>query len=140
MPKIIKDIKKLTIQRSKWLRGQTDCRPTGLLLSRTGKMCCLGFYALACGFEEKHIKNIPGPQELQNSFHYRTESVYGGFIKKRKEEIEWDTKLLTSNDENSNLAYSLMDINDNYSMDEETREQEIKQGFLKMGVKVKFED
>lgn len=51
---------KLTIDRRKWWRGQGSINST--LLSTTepneGKMCCLGFLSLACGYDEKDIRNL----------------------------------------------------------------------------------
>lgn len=53
--------KVLTIVRSKWIRGGD---PSTALLTSDGKMCCLGFDALACGFTEDQICYKPTPAQM----------------------------------------------------------------------------
>jgi hypothetical protein len=52
---------KLIIDRNLWLRG-VGSSLSKLLRSSDGKMCCLGFYGLACGLSSEDIRNqtIPG--------------------------------------------------------------------------------
>jgi hypothetical protein len=55
---------KLTINRDKWLRGEPG--ESSLLRSRDGKMCCLGFYCLACGVSEDDITDISAPSDIRS--------------------------------------------------------------------------
>lgn len=53
---------KFTIDRKKWLREASE---TSYLLSpRNGKMCCLGFYAKACGYSDEEIEGFANPDEV----------------------------------------------------------------------------
>lgn len=54
-------VKTLVIDRDRWLRGGVSAT---CLLNRNGKMCCLGFYALALGFQEEHVIEVPQPCEV----------------------------------------------------------------------------
>ena len=60
----MKKLKELAIDRSKWKRGSPNSHDT-YLLDDDGKMCCLGFYALACGVDEESIRNKTEPDALE---------------------------------------------------------------------------
>ena len=60
----MKKLKELAIDRSKWKRGSPNSHDT-YLLDDDGKMCCLGFYALACGADEESIRNKTEPEFLE---------------------------------------------------------------------------
>ena len=45
---------KLVIDRATWLRGEGH-EQSYLLRECDGKMCCLGFFALACGLHPERI-------------------------------------------------------------------------------------
>jgi hypothetical protein len=67
---------KLTIDRKKWLRGTGD---SFLLSPRDGKMCCLGFYALACGLTENDIRDQLTPVGVYKQHDKRMpEWLFGG--------------------------------------------------------------
>lgn len=51
---------KLVIDRQKWLRGEGDSL-SRLLRSSDGKMCCVGFFCLACGLTERDIRDKGWP-------------------------------------------------------------------------------
>lgn len=59
---------KLVIDRTKWWRG--DGPAHSALLSRSepsrGKMCCLGFLSLACGYRESELAHKRTIEELLN--------------------------------------------------------------------------
>lgn len=59
----MKKITELVIDRSKWKRG-SPCSQDTYLLDEDGKMCCLGFYALACGADKESIRNKSEPDGL----------------------------------------------------------------------------
>lgn len=47
----------LTIDRAAWLRGEGGIL-SFLLRPSDGKMCCLGFYAEACGMADKDLNGV----------------------------------------------------------------------------------
>lgn len=61
----------VTVERSKWYRGQGD-EQSRLLVTvhddseQNGKMCCLGFVCLAAGLTPDDIANRPFPAEVRN--------------------------------------------------------------------------
>lgn len=54
----------LIIDRAKWLRGTAAVRGSYLLRKEDGKMCCLGFLALACGYTKEEIRGKSSPSDL----------------------------------------------------------------------------
>ena len=69
---------KLVIDESKWLRGEGH-EHSRLLREKDGKMCCLGFLALACGFSEKEIKGRGGPDNIYRS-QYSFVSIHWNWL------------------------------------------------------------
>lgn len=59
-------VKKLTIDRSKWLRGE-GANDSYLLRERDGKMCCLGFWCLMHGLTAEDISNHETPADIPNA-------------------------------------------------------------------------
>lgn len=55
---------KLIIDRATWLRGEPD---VSCLRDRSGRMCCLGFYGLACGVPYWAILEQVEPQYAQSA-------------------------------------------------------------------------
>jgi len=130
---------KLVIKRNKWVNGSNEDDPRGSaeLLNSEGNMCCLGFFAKACGFKSKEIKNMCTPGSLYNDRTY-SDQAERGFLKKiEKTPFK---ELLTKDGRNSRLANSLIDINDSSTMKNETREKKITEKLTKIGVKVTFLD
>lgn len=97
-------MKKLTIEMSKWLRGN----PEKSALMLRDKMCCLGFDAIACGFTPDEIAGIGSPSVLYNSI--KTDNV--DYFKKR---------LTDSKRYNSIIVVKAMQINDSPSLSDEER-------------------
>lgn len=62
----------LTIVRSKWLHGEGGLK-SELLRESDGKMCCLGFYGIACGIAPKDILGVGEPESADeyNDADYR---------------------------------------------------------------------
>ena len=56
---------KVTVKRSNWYRGKGSASSM-LLRSGDGKMCCLGFAALACGYDPKDIIATSGPLSMSD--------------------------------------------------------------------------
>jgi hypothetical protein len=126
---------KLTIDRKKWLRGEGSA--TSLLLRRgDGKMCCLGFYGLACGLKETDILGISNPNYLIAGF--ASVESHNRWVKAKKGGawlFDQTNPSLWSND-----CKMLMTINDALPrcLSQKEREQKIKNIFAKHNVQVKF--
>lgn len=109
---------KLTIDRPTWLRGEGG-DASALLREKDGKMCCLGFYALACGMEKEDIVGRGGPRSVTMT----TDTPL-------PEQMQW---LMCGPAEHSGDATALMVENDNHA-----KEERIAELFAKHGVEVEF--
>lgn len=127
----MKQVKVLTIDRKLWANATVHKRfvsvgrvdeAASLLLGKDGRMCCLGFYALACGASEDEILNVANPVGLDRQV-------------RRKLKGMTKSKL----PENTLLAAQLIQANDArcYSTLDE-REKKIRELFKTIGVKVRF--
>ena len=117
-------ITKLTIDRKRWLRGTGS----GLLLDRSNnKMCCLGFYSIACGLPKKLITNHGCPADI--------EMIYDMPL---PEPMQWLRSMDFGRVKSSQLADKLMRANDKISLDPEVREERITRYFAKKGIEVEF--
>jgi len=121
-------VTEFTIDRSKWGRGFWFWTASKLLNSETGKMCCLGFFGLACGLTPEQIKGESAPDR--------------GLEKHRqawrdREAASW---LFNENGRSADCS-DLMTYNDllNYKS-EAIREDDIARTFAKNGVTVTFID
>ena len=114
MPKM----KTLVIERARWLRGEGS-GPSKLLRKEDGKMCCLGFMFLSCGFTPEQIEGHTNPYEMT----------------RYSEVPSW---LLMDSGSDSTLAVKLMTINDDLSLPETAREERIKKLFAEGGIKAVF--
>jgi len=119
--KVFRDVKSFKIVRKNWLRGSGD--NSALFRAEDEKMCCLGFYAKACGIAQKHIINMPTPEDVTSNL----KDIDG----------RWDTCLLDLF-WNTKLTNELMSINDNKKLSDQKREEKITAKFAKAGIKVKF--
>lgn len=115
MKKAPKKIKKLSIIRSKWLRGETHSR----LLREDGKMCCLGFLARACGATEGQIREKSTPSETTR--------------------VRWPAGMVNKEVGDTCSTVMLMEVNDAIHKDHKKRERSIKRLFKrKFNIEVKF--
>lgn len=112
---------KLVIEREKWLRG--DEYSSYLLRETDQKMCCLGFYSLACGLTQNQIRGLRGLTTVA----YMEEELPEG--------LKW---LVNARKDNSEQALSLMEANDSEMWDDEERERVIAAKFAEYGVEVEF--
>lgn len=114
--------KTFVIDRRKWLRGESDESFDSFLLREDdGKMCCLGFFAKSCGLKNDDIGNTQAPDNR---------------IKKHKEKFpKW---FFEKNHQKSKDLQSLIDINDDESIEDEIRENIIKHIFKSHNINVKF--
>lgn len=104
---------KLVIDRSKWLRGE-GYSVSQLHRERDGKMCCLGFFGLACGIALERLTGCGDPQDT---------NARG----------QWPEWLF-----DSNAVGNLITANDEQRFTQSEREARISAIFAKHGVAVEF--
>lgn len=110
---------KLVIDREKWGRGPTG----GSLLNEDGKMCCLGFAALSCGFKSDDIRGFLMPRSVK------------GDAKKNKK--IWAILTQSKVDSSPDILAS---TNDHCRTTDRQKESAIKKEFKKIGVEVVFKN
>lgn len=117
---------KLIIDRTKWYRGW----PTGarLLRPEDGKMCCLGFYGLACGLTEEEIRDQGEPKEV-HSDKWPASCVHSEAM-----EDEPESEIVY---ENTSWTVRAININDDDGP-ESVREDALVRHFAKVDVEVEF--
>jgi hypothetical protein len=143
-------MKKLVIDRSRWLRGETE----GVLLNDDGRMCCLGFEALRigltareiryggnittlecwCGREEKQhlMREVDYPGWLGDFFTSRTDVGYAQHS--NRTDLPQPYPMGSAED-------ALTIINDCPDVDDATREAWLTEGFRALGgIEVEFVD
>lgn len=128
------DVKKFTVKRKRWLRGKGS--DESRLLTNSNKMCCLGFYARACGLSTKQIKDQSSPENAAFIYTYSDDDYYAS---PEKDKV-WKTKLINKYGRDTATCSSLMETNDDEDMKDSVREKKIKSLFKKLGITVKFED
>lgn len=112
---------KLTIDRTKWLRGEGTGN-SALLREKDGKMCCVGFYCLALGKTKEEISERKWPLKTWPEFAWL---------------VRQEDTLRRPNDETcDNNGVTLWKLNDNPEV--ENREARIAEAFAKNGVEVEF--
>jgi hypothetical protein len=92
-----------------------------LFRPKDGKMCCLGFYALACGYDQTEIEQVETPQHLPD-----------------KDDMV--RELLDDMGDNSDVCEELMEINDDQHRSNEVRETDLTDAFESIGITVEFVD
>ncbi len=127
--------KSFTIDRKIWSNAETHRRLEDVgrhaeahskLLDEHGRMCCLGFYALACGVPKESIENVSTPDCI---------------IKPYRRLV---TGMVCTSEGSSDLATDLMSANDEDTTDDggditpKQREKSIRDHFKKIGVAVRF--
>jgi hypothetical protein len=101
-------------------------------------MCCLGFYAEACGLDRKTIRSIATPLNAVKVTVGDESAVdvnYNHVV--RKSDVEWKTKLVNSSG-NTATCRAMMEVNDNEGITDKVRETKLTALFKKLGIKVKF--
>lgn len=111
-------MKKLTIKRSEWLRGEGGCN-SALRRRSDGKMCCLGFLGLSLGGTPEQLTERGIPDTTQG--------------------IEWGYNFVVD-DEYTNFTAYLMTINDSKLLPDQEREETLTKRFLEAGIEVEFID
>lgn len=136
---------KLIIDRLTWLRGEGEDQ-SYLYRATDKKMCCLGFYALACGLTIQDIDSQCTPLEVLRTYHKMiadwllkdTPNKYS--FPTRKAASDSCTTLMTLNDfviEDDSLPAKDEDAYSEVSSEVE-REAKLIEEFAKHGVEVEF--
>lgn len=115
-------MRKLTIERDKWARGNKRKKVFNALLNDDGTMCCLGFYSLACGLQPDEVKDMLLPSQVRHDNWMPAE-------------MSWLTKQANPH---RDMEHTLAGVNDSRTLDEELRESILKTEFALHGVEVEF--
>lgn len=138
-------MKKLVIDRSRWLRGKTE----GTLLDDEGQMCCLGFESRRIGLTVRDIRHggtitgLPcwsGSEERQ---HIAGQSEFPGWLESRLggEKTMVGYSSCRSGFPMDSVEDALTIINDCPDIDDPTRETWLTEGFRVLGgIEVEFVD
>lgn len=114
---------KLTIDRSRWLRGEGSV-VSRLLRPADGKMCCLGFYGLAMGANPDALLDVTAPQVARDL------APFAALIEHDERAACWPTV----------TCGNLMCDNDDEHTTAEDREARLTKYFAEIGVEVEFVD
>jgi len=122
---------KFTVKRKYWLRGEGSDNSFLLRDAEQNEdmlMCCLGFGALACGYQEEDIIGAANPNDMVD---YRPL----GFFQQITEEIH-ELQEYKPNQK----GIDLMATNDAESLSDTEREAKLTELFASIDVEVTFED
>lgn len=115
----------LIIDRRLWARGGRNSRHSKLLVG--GKLCCLGFHALACGLRKDEIEDMGTPRSA---------------IVQHKLDIPEGMRFLFGDSidhpPHSAAARTLMEINDDEQITDDEREKQLTTVFTQYGWAVTF--
>ena len=117
-----------SISRAYWGTGDEG----GVLLdSTTGKMCCLGFYSLACDIPKERIVGLSYPFEIESTSYTKSRLFQTNWLKLSKKGIK------------DSIARFLGEINDaeqGVNRKIATKEAKISKIFADNGITVTFVD
>lgn len=124
---------KLVIERERWIRGGNGDGPeelSCLYRSHDGKMCCLGFFARACGIDKDQIEDEAEPEDVPRA-------VWPGWVLRAPDDFAGD---YGSPDalKNSSDIVALISANDDEMCGDRKREARIAELFAQHGVEVEF--
>lgn len=134
-PTVCKPVTSFKINRSKWLCGELYWREErankvdseSVLLDTSGRMCCLGFYAKACGVPSDKLLNLPDYSYMNN-----VSALPSTLIDRCNTDPRHDSNT------NTDTAESLLHTNDAVGYAAGAREKEIAKLFKKAGISVSF--
>lgn len=136
--------KTLVIDRSKWGCGSVKKRElfkimgkTAMLNSKTGKMCCLGFDAVACGVSKEHLKDVGEPCDVADVI---AESINEKIQNERPDDYLYHVDIpgLTRDGNNTGFSDDAIGVNDDNEITQEEREQQLISLFKKKGTVLSF--
>jgi hypothetical protein len=116
-----------TVRRSQWFRGNGH-EFSRLKRHDGGKMCCLGFYALACGIPEQAITEIAFPSVIE----------YGWDTDARiRMSWLWEAR---SDSTGLEMELTIGQVNDEESLSDKEREADLTKLFAFNDITVTFVD
>lgn len=111
--------KQFTVVRKLWARG--DLQTNILLRTESGKQCCLGFFARACGYKAREITGQANLFDLV-------------------ERPDRGTKIYQQFGIDEDTHEDIVFCNDDVFIEEPEREKRLKELFASQGIEVTFED
>lgn len=120
----------LIIDRAKWLRGEGG-NLSRLLRPADGKMCCLGFLGLQCGYTPDQMLDQGEPNEMFEKVDREACAEFNRWPK-------WLIAVDEYGPANDRAVTELIATNDDRVMPESDREAQIAAIFAKHGVTVTF--
>src|SRR5271168_758361 len=85
--KVVKDVKKFTVVRKDWYRGKGSDK--SCLANTADRLCCLGFYAEACGLDRKTIRNLSSPSDAVDATKGESVDTIHNENVTRKSKVVW---------------------------------------------------
>lgn len=116
----------LTIDRTKWLRGEGG-KSSALLRESDGRMCCLGFSCISYGVSENNILGVKTTRRAMHDFPEIMEKL-----------PEWMKYMPDPTEDVPTIILLLMEVNDDISISDEKREKKLTEIFSRVGVKIQF--
>ena len=133
---------KVVVTRSNWLRGEGP-RASCLLRPSDGRMCCLGFVAIARGLTHEELSRVDESSGMMNKTVSTPAEVKRLLGKDILPGLTVLHKNLTETQVywgNSDVATDLMTDNDNEDMSDERREGLLRLNGLRAGIDFEFVD
>ena len=124
-----------TVDRSLWARGKKfDQYGDSRLLNEFGCMCCLGFLAKACGYEDEQLDGTADPEELFKQEH---EDLWpDGLLRESSDD---DLEFRSGYDRwNTDACHDIINTNDDETIGDELREEMLTILFARLGIKIVF--
>jgi hypothetical protein len=132
------DVKEFTIDRSRWARGAIRPVATMLQSKEDGSRCCLGFFALACGYTEAEIEDRATPINVVNNGVTRNNKFPQWLVHTDGAHSYAAARLMSVNDTAGFLGKSGLPVAG--AENEAEREKRVAEIFADNGVVVKFVD
>lgn len=119
---------KVTVERSRWLRGEGSTE-SALLRTRDGKMCCLGFACITLGRTEDQIRGWISPTSGQYCVDGSLLAGSNTRLVVRNESGHWTEP---------DVVAEAMVINDNRDMPDDQRETTLTTLLSQIGIDLEF--
>lgn len=114
------------IDRKLWLRGEGATK-SALIREADGKMCCLGFFGIACGLSVNDLMGQKQPSDVKGYPSWLMSTYTNEFDKLNHTGCSMD-------------CHNLMSNNDTDGIDDNERERRIISSFANNDVQVEFVD
>lgn len=118
---------KVTVDRSRWFRGQGGEKSR--LLMASGKMCCLGFACIAAGHTSDEIMEVATPNGLER------ELLPG--VEQYRKALSGDMGIVEAID---NPIHRAINVNDDVRIIDQERESQLQEILAQVGIDMEFVD